>query len=218
VLGAAMKRSATQSALGGSRTGLAGLLDQKGPESKVKRRSASERSLRLRVGGGQKGGPITLPVGWVPTDDMDRRDWIQEGRKFGTISRCSQWWIGDWLRFGNTKWGEKYTEAARITGYDAGSLRNMASIASQFDLSLRSDKLSYSHHVLIAPLEDGDKSGWIERAIKDRLSVADLRLELKASRPKGSRPHAREDESASGSVGKRTMVCPHCGGAIPSEN
>jgi hypothetical protein len=148
---------------------------------------------------------------------MDRQDWIQAGRRFGTIARCSQWWIGDWLRFGNARWGEKYTEAARITGYDSGSLRNMASIASQFSLSLRSDKLSYSHHVLLAPLEDDAKREWIDRAIRDRLSVTDLRLELKASRSKGSPKNTGEAEAASIAADASTIVCPHCGGAIPSE-
>lgn len=183
----------------------------------VSRRPARERRLAIRAGDGQKLGSTTLSVGWIPAEDMDRQDWIQAGRKFGTISRCSQWWIGDWLRFGNSKWGEKYTEAARITGYDPGSLRNMASVASQFSLSLRSDKLSYSHHVLLAPLEDDAKREWIDRAIHDRLSVTDLRLALKTSRSKRASATSGEVVGTSEVVDASTIVCPHCGGAIPPE-
>ncbi|HWO48080.1 MAG TPA: hypothetical protein VNM41_08470, partial [Solirubrobacterales bacterium] len=66
------------------------------------------------------------------------------------MSRCNQWWLGDWVRYGADKWGEKYTQAARITGYDPRSLANMASIAAAFDSSRRRDDLTWSHHVAVA--------------------------------------------------------------------
>ena len=33
-------------------------------------------------------------------------------------------WIGDWLNYGERKWGEKYKEALEKTGYDYQTLRN----------------------------------------------------------------------------------------------
>ena len=131
---------------------------------------------------------------------------------WGRFGRCSQWWIGDWIRFGTARWGEKYTEAARVTGYDVASLRNMAWVAAQFDLSLRSDKLSWSHHVLLAPLAEDEQRRWIAKAVEQRLSVADLRLELRARRS-GDRELVQGsagDEHSREGVG----VCPHCGHAL----
>jgi len=147
-------------------------------------------------------------VAWVPPPGIEQREWLSTGRRLGAIGRCSQWWIGDWIRFGTARWGEKYTEAARVTGYDVASLRNMAWVASQFDLSLRSDRLSWSHHVLLAPLEEGEQRHWLEKALEERLSVADLRLELRARR------HRRSKEPASAGDGRAAEeggVCPHCG-------
>ena len=154
-------------------------------------------------------------IAWAPQRDLDHSDWLATGRRLGAIGRCSQWWIGDWVRYGTAKWGEKYAEAARVTGYDIASLRNMAWVASRFDLSLRNDKLTWSHHVLLAPLEPDEQRKWLLRASEERLSVADLRLELRALR-------GGEDRKPSEGVGgaerehDEVFVCPHCGHALPS--
>jgi hypothetical protein len=147
-------------------------------------------------------------VAWVPPSDLGQAEWLSAGRRLGAIGRCSQWWIGDWIRFGTARWGEKYAEAARVTGYDVASLRNMAWVAAQFDLSLRSDKLSWSHHVLLAPLSAEEQSYWIGKAIDERLSVADLRLELRA-RGRGARREKAMTEA--GDEGREDGICPHCG-------
>lgn len=146
-------------------------------------------------------------VAWVPPASLGQAEWFAAGRRLGAIGRCSQWWIGDWIRYGTSRWGEKYAEAAKVTGYDVASLRNMAWVASQFDLSLRSDKLSWSHHVLLAPLDRDDQRRWIEKAVDERLSVADLRLELRDRRHGGEGEKVASDQGD----GRGAEVCPHCG-------
>lgn len=157
---------------------------------------------------GQRPVSAVSKVAWVPQRDLGQGEWLATGRRLGAIGRCSQWWIGDWIRYGAARWGEKYAEAARITGYDVASLRNMAWVASQFDLSLRSDKLTWSHHVLLAPLELEEKRCWLERAEEERLSVADLRIELRGR-------ERRRAGAASGEHGAKpadpAVVCPNCG-------
>jgi hypothetical protein len=145
-------------------------------------------------------------VAWQPQGDLGQAEWLATGRRLGAIGRCSQWWIGDWIRYGTSRWGERYVEAARVTGYDVASLRNMAWVASRFDLSLRSDKLTWSHHVLLAPLDPEEQARWLDRALRERLSVADLRLELRAARGDEDKPSA-----ADGQTGGGVTVCPHCG-------
>ena len=148
-------------------------------------------------------------VAWVPQGELGQADWLATGRRLGAIGRCSQWWIGDWIRYGTSRWGERYAEAARVTGYDAASLRNMAWVASQFDLSLRSDKLTWSHHVLLAPLEPDEQRYWLERALRERLSVADLRHETRAARGEGK--SASSATKVGSDAGEGVTVCPHCG-------
>jgi hypothetical protein len=153
-------------------------------------------------------------VAWTPPENMEHRDWVLVGRRLGAIGRVSQWWVGDWIHYGNSKWGEKYTEAARITGYDVASLRNMASVASRFDVSLRNDKLTWSHHVLLAPLEPDEQRYWLDRARQERLSVNDLRIELRSA-GRNSKPAIAHHTDAVAPVGAQRLICPHCGGEVP---
>jgi len=155
-------------------------------------------------------------VAWLPRGELGQAAWLATGRRLGAIGRCSQWWIGDWIRYGTSRWGERYAEAARVTGYDVASLRNMAWVASQFDLSLRSDKLTWSHHVLLAPLEPDEQKRWLDRALEERLSVADLRVELRAAQGAvGKAEVAGQAELEPG--GQASMsVCPHCGHELPT--
>jgi hypothetical protein len=125
-------------------------------------------------------------VAWLPQANLGQAEWLATGRRLGAIGRCSQWWIGDWIRYGASRWGERYAEAARVTGYDVASLRNMAWVASRFDLSLRSDKLTWSHHVLLAPLEVEEQQFWLD-------------------------PASSAGEGPGGKSDADLDVCPHCG-------
>lgn len=138
------------------------------------------------------------------------------GRQLGAISRASQWWIGDWIRYGNHRWGERYAKAARLTGYDVTSLRNMAWVSSQFDTSLRKDNLTWSHHALLAALPDEEKAHWLQEASTRRLSVADLRLELRAAR-KGLRSESASQQACD-SQSEEKMRCPKCGYSLESSS
>jgi hypothetical protein len=141
-------------------------------------------------------------VAWQPQGDLDRAKWLASGRRLGSIGRGSRWWLGDWILYGTSRWGEHYKEAARITGFDAVRLREMGRIADRFDLSMRRDKLTWDHHVLLAPLEPEQRRYWLERVEEDRLTIADLRLELRAAREQSS-----EDVD----------LCPHCGHRLPAQ-
>lgn len=158
-------------------------------------------------------------VAWQPKRNLAKHEWLVVGKRLGGISRCNQWWLGDWVRYGAEKWGEKYTHAAKITGYDPRSLANMASISAAFRSSRRRDNLTWSHHVAVAALPQAEQEFWLDRAAADGLSVADLRTELRAA-PK-RRKRASEAEPGGllmrGSQGSEPegpgpqILCPQCG-------
>ncbi len=157
-------------------------------------------------------------VAWAPDRDLEHPEWVRWGRRLGAMSRVSSWWVGDWLQYGASRWGEKYAEAARITGYDVKTLRNMAYVAKRFDLSRRRDKLTWSHHAEVAVLELEEQDRWLDRAVADHLSVADLRTELRSRNGRhksqaSSEPTELTDDSGSQEA---HIDCPHCGHSIPS--
>jgi hypothetical protein len=154
---------------------------------------------------------LKLRMAWVPARDLGHPGWVEAGQQLGAIGRVSNWWVGDWLQYGTSRWGEKYVEAARITGYDVKTLRNIAYVAKRFDLSRRRDKLHWSHHAEVAVLEAEEQDRWLDRAIVDRLSVADLRVELRGSLRSSLITASRRADPAKPDSDACSMVCPHCG-------
>lgn len=153
-------------------------------------------------------------VGWLPKDGIDLAEWQAQGRWLGSIGRCSQWWLGDWVRFGTARYGEKYQLAAEITGYEEHSLRNMAYVASRFsEVSRRRDDLSFSHHAELAPLPPPEQDRWLARARGERLSVSALRRRLRQERA-ASEPTEKPSAEGQGRQGEQVLCCPNCGHRI----
>jgi hypothetical protein len=151
-------------------------------------------------------------AGWTPESELDEHEWAAAGRRMGAIDRASQWWIGDWLRYGMRRWGEKYAQAARITGYDIPSLRNMAWIAGEFKVSRRRDTLTWSHHAAIAGLEPEQRDMWLDRAESLRLSVSDLRIEVRAAQRD---PTVEPGTASRAGIVPEPAHCPMCGQKLP---
>ncbi len=156
------------------------------------------------------------PVAWTSERELALSDWILQGRRIGTVSRGAQWWLGDWLMYGNRHYGDTYIKAAKITTYDIQSLMNMVYVASRFEISRRRENVSWSHHATLAALGPENQELWLDRVVADRLSVGCLRTELRAWARDGS---AREPAEVSGSGARAAPVailppsvcCPACG-------
>lgn len=84
--------------------------------------------------------------------DPTYEEWQEFGRWLQTASEAINWWVGRWLNYGEAKWGEMFSQAIEATGMDYGTLRNIKWTESQFDLSRRRDKLTFSHHSEVASL------------------------------------------------------------------
>lgn len=169
------------------------------------------------------------PVSWSPGFDLVLSEWLWHGQRLGAIGRGVAWWIGDWVNYGNTCFGEKYLRASRVTGYDVQSLMNMAYVASRFSISRRREKLSWSHHAEIAALSVDDQERWLDAADEQRLSVRRLRVELRkwrgsrsAAAGGGTEPAVRAvaaggEEPAAGTP-EEHLVCPNCGHFVEARN
>jgi hypothetical protein len=163
-------------------------------------------------GAPQKGTAVT-PTSWTPAGEMDRREWQLEGRRLGAISKASPWWVGDWLAFGTEQWGDRYTEARALTGYDVKTLRNLRYVSTSVAKDVRVPDLTWSHHCLVAGLKDREEQEhWLKRAVSERLAVEDLRIELRTS--ERGRYRTRETPKPSTEETPRVVICPRCGGQV----
>jgi hypothetical protein len=148
-------------------------------------------------------------VSWSPPSNLSFEQWVLNGRRFGAIGRAVGWWIGDWLRFGNARYGEKYVQASKITGYDVQTLMNMVYVASSVDVCRRREHLSWSHHAEVAALAPEEQERWLDRVEEGRFSVHDLRALVREAR-RGNAP----EEIATPEAVDDATVCPECGHAF----
>ena len=108
-----------------------------------------------------------------PTITFER--WQQVGANLQQMQRSVNWWAGDWLRFGEERWGEAaYQAVAEITGHGDESLKQAVWVASKFPESTRVLELSWAHHRAVSGLEPEDRSALLQEAVTARLSTRDL--------------------------------------------
>lgn len=148
---------------------------------------------------------VLTNVSWSASETVSFEQWVLNGRRLGAIGRGVGWWIGDWLRFGNARYGERYVQAAKITGYDKQTLMNMVYVASRVEPPRRREKLSWSHHAEVAASSPEQQDVWLDKAECSRLSVQDLRQLLGKARKR------EKDVEAGRPAGPDPTVCPHCG-------
>lgn len=115
-------------------------------------------------------------------DDLTEAAWEAVGAQLGAIGRGIQWWLGDWVNFGQAKYSEKYTRAADLTGLDVQTLMNIAWVCSRIEASRRREILSFTHHAEVAALESVDQDRWLDRAERERMSTRALRAAIQAER------------------------------------
>lgn len=159
-------------------------------------------------------------VAWYPPEEMSLGQWAEQGRRLGIMGRSAGWWIGDWLAYGNAAYGERYVRAARITGLDAKTLRNMVYVASHVEPSRRRSDLSWSHHAEVVVLVEEEQEYWLARAEQERFSVRDLRRAIKDEQrglsvtakeaASSSRANGADSYRGAGGHGEQ-VVCPYCG-------
>jgi hypothetical protein len=163
--------------------------------------------------------PLTAltPTSWAAGCELAVSEWVDQGRCLGAIGRGSAWWIGDWVRYGCVRYGDRYAAASQVTGYDEQSLMNMSYVAGRFDASRRRRGLSFSHHAELAGMAPEDQELWLDRAEAGGLSVRALRAELRKARHHSAaraamaraRLQAAPEPTPAGE--HDVLECPHCG-------
>lgn len=102
-------------------------------------------------------------------------EWSAIGGTLQQMEKSVMWWIGDWLRFGEHQFGKTYAQASAATKYTEGTLRDAKWVSEKFDLSDRSDNLSWLHHRFAASLPLDERKAVLKRAESENLSARDVR-------------------------------------------
>ncbi len=119
---------------------------------------------------------LTLP------ENLPFKDWRAIGANLFRAGKALQWWIGDWVNYGEASYGEKYIDAIEVTGREYKTLRNMASVAKSVEVSRRRDNVSWAHHAEVAALSPEQQDDWLDKAETERWTRGELREHLQRKR------------------------------------
>ncbi len=117
---------------------------------------------------------------------------------YAFVERAEQsvmWWIGDLLNYGETHYGEVYTQAMDATGLKYQAVADAKWVAGAIEFSSRDENVGFYHHKAVAPFPPGEQKKWLAKAVKGKLSVADLRAAIRENRlttALGSNPLPKE--------------------------
>jgi hypothetical protein len=130
------------------------------------------------------------PISLTLPEDLEYDHWERIGRQLQLADMAVQWWIGDWLNFGERKYGEKYAQAIEETGRAMQTLKNYAYVARQIETSRRRDVVDFSTHAEVASLEPEDQEKVLAKAAKEHQSRNTVRREAeKVKRAKKPKPN-----------------------------
>lgn len=123
------------------------------------------------------------PTSLLLPEQTTYEEWQRLGQQLKVMQGGVLWWLGDWVRFGERKYGEKYTQEIEITGYDYDTINGARWVADKIEFVRRRTNLSWSHHKEVAGFETpAEQDAWLDRAEAEGLSRSELRSAIKKSK------------------------------------
>ena len=115
---------------------------------------------------------LTLP------DNLSFEDWAAIGDSIARMERGVQWWIGDWWRYGEHRYGERAAQALSSSRWSFQTFMQAGWVAGAIETSRRREVLSFSHHVEVASLPPEQQDEWLAKAETENLTCNELRTAI----------------------------------------
>lgn len=133
---------------------------------------------RINLDGRQ---PVVIDNDRINSSDYEK--WLEEGEELNKRDSKSAWDWGDWWNN-----GESYGDRAKKVNSDDWdgpshtTLRNRGSVCSRFDVSLRRDTLSFTHHAEVVSLPQEYRDQLLDECERNKLSQMQLIQRVKEVR------------------------------------
>ena len=121
------------------------------------------------------------PTGLELPEGLGFDEWAGMSDSLLSIGKSINWWLGDWLNYGERKYGETYAAAVEATGYDEPTLMTIKWVSGAVERSIRIEHLSWSHHRIVASMEPEEQSHWLRLAFERGWSTRELRTRMRAA-------------------------------------
>lgn len=164
------------------------------------------------LGGGQGGGLViaddgTVTVGafrltgkgLIAQDGAPVEQWTQLLKVLALMHGKIQMLIGDALAYGERQYGETYKEVAAIFGRQVKTMYQWKYVCASVDLSVRTERLTYTHYERVANLPTDQQAYWLRLADQNDWSVKQMLTAMGAGNEPEYTPLSLPDDI----VGKR---------------
>jgi hypothetical protein len=136
-------------------------------------------SAHRRGGPQSPARPLADPLGLdVHSLTVDFAGWTEMLARVAILEQATSWWLGDLLA--DERWDDsrKYAVAAERTGLSVKHLYHLCWVSRAVRRDRRVRGLSWSAHRCVARLSAAQQVEWLQRAIDEHLTVAELAAAL----------------------------------------
>lgn len=123
------------------------------------------------------------PVSIALPENLSFAKWEEVGEFLQMSEGAVQWWIGDWLNYGEFSYGEKYAQAisaAEVTGRAVDTMRSYQYVSERVKLCARRTSLPWGHHRDVASLEPDVQDRLLALAENNAWTRSELREAIRA--------------------------------------
>jgi hypothetical protein len=110
------------------------------------------------------------------------------GSFLGELKSRGNFYLGDWLIFGESTFGERFAQAGEATGLSEQTLLRVMTICRNVPPSRRNVHLSWSVHACVAGLGAREQKTWLKRAEEHGWGYSELRKAMQAARTDAAPP------------------------------
>lgn len=118
-------------------------------------------------------GTLSL-TGYDLPEGLTYDEWASEAPILATMARASMFWLGDHLRYGEFRWGDKCAQAVEATGLAVRTLLNAQWVCSRIPPTERRPDLTFSHHRAVAALDPEPRRQLLARAADEHMTEGEL--------------------------------------------
>lgn len=119
------------------------------------------------------------PTGLTVVGKPTREEYSTAFQRLELIEGAIHWWYGDLALSYEGRYGA-IVEIAEGLGVDYDALRVYKSVASRYELLMRINSLTFTHHQIAAPLDN--RLRWLKRAEEKGWTAAELAKQIRLSK------------------------------------
>ena len=121
-------------------------------------------------------------MGLVVIGSPSFEEWEKCGAFLQQIEGAVQFWVGDWLNYGEHAYGEKYSQALDATGIKLRTLENCAYVAAHVETTRRRVGVGWTLYQDLASLPTDQQEDWLDKVVEGDWTRVRLRTALRHSK------------------------------------